>query len=627
MRPTQNPFVPFACVLPLLASALSAQDPVETPPAEAKPDAASPESPGPRGPGGRRQGRPRQRTVAVLAGHVHPVSGPSIENGVVLIRGDRIVAVGKQGEVEVPEGAETVRFPDGHVYPGLVDASSDAFLDDGTRQDPSADAATSAGAGFGQRFDREDRLIEAGITTVYTSNQRGAPWSGIGAVLRPKKGGASAFPEKTEAGVGMQLAAGATGTHALDRQRGIEGAFAAFSGLDDYKKKQDEHKKELEKYTKDFADYLAWHEKKNGKASDEKKDAPKDDAQKPAGAAAETPAQAGEAGAPRGAGQRGQRGGRRGGQPQGPGGGGPGGEPTPAPTPKPEEPKPDQPKPEDPKPQDPPKPETPKPETPTPEQPKPESPKPQEPPKQEPKPQGDGKPADPAAAKPADSKPQEQKPADAKATEAKPDEKAPERPKYPKAPDRDPVKDTLLKVLDGTLPLRVSVRRPDEIRTVLAAAREKKVPTLVFDDALGAGAVASELADAAVPCVLTGLFPVALPESYEKLHPFDAPKTLQDKGVPFAIATGSGRRARALPLMAAAAVGHGLSPDAALRAITLTPAEILGVQKDVGSLQAGKLADLVVCDRPLLQSDCRMLAVWSAGALQHEGSETKKETR
>ena len=182
-------------------------------------------------------------------------------------------------------------------------------------------------------------------------------------------------------------------------------------------------------------------------------------------------------------------------------------------------------------------------------------------------------------------------------------------------------------MLDGTLPLRVSVRRPDEIRTVLAAAREKKVPTLVFDDALGAGAVASELADAAVPCVLTGLFPVALPESYEKLHPFDAPKTLQDKGVPFAIATGSGRRARALPLMAAAAVGHGLSPDAALRAITLTPAEILGVQKDVGSLQAGKLADLVVCDRPLLQSDCRMLAVWSAGALQHEGSETKKENR
>ena len=265
MRPTQNPFVPFACILPLLGSALSAQDPVETPPAEAKPDAASPESPGPRGPGGRRQGRPRQRTVAVLAGHVHPVSGPSIENGVVLIRGDRIVAVGKQGEVEVPEGAETVSFPEGHVYPGLIDASSDAFLDDGVRQAPSADAATSAGAGFGQRFDREDRLIEAGITTVYTSNQRGAPWSGIGAVLRPKKGGASAFPEKTEAGVGMQLAAGPTGTHALDRQRGIEGAFGAFSGLDDYKKKQDEHKKELEKYTKEFADYLAWHEKKNGK--------------------------------------------------------------------------------------------------------------------------------------------------------------------------------------------------------------------------------------------------------------------------------------------------------------------------------------------------------------------------
>jgi imidazolonepropionase-like amidohydrolase len=97
--------------------------------------------------------------------------------------------------------------------------------------------------------------------------------------------------------------------------------------------------------------------------------------------------------------------------------------------------------------------------------------------------------------------------------------------------------------------------------------------------------------------------------------------------VPFAIATGSGRRARTLPMMAAAAVGAGLSHDAAIRAITLTAAEILGVQKDIGSLQQGKLADLVVCDRPLLQSDSRVLAVYSGGALQFEPTPAKKESR
>ena len=79
--------------------------------------------------------------------------------------------------------------------------------------------------------------------------------------------------------------------------------------------------------------------------------------------------------------------------------------------------------------------------------------------------------------------------------------------------------------------------------------------------------------------------------------------------------------------MAATAVGNGLDASAALRAITLTPAEILGVQKDVGSLQQGKLADLLICDRPLLQSDCRVLAVWSAGAVQYESTQPNKEPR
>jgi imidazolonepropionase-like amidohydrolase len=68
--------------------------------------------------------------------------------------------------------------------------------------------------------------------------------------------------------------------------------------------------------------------------------------------------------------------------------------------------------------------------------------------------------------------------------------------------------------------------------------------------------------------------------------------------------------------MAACAVGRGLDEAAALRAITLTPAEILGVQNDVGSLQEGKLGDLLITDRPLFASDCRVLAVLAAGVTQ-----------
>ena len=66
----------------------------------------------------------RADVVAVTGGTVHPVSGPAIENGVVVMRGEVIVAVGPAGSVSVPEGAEVVDAKGLHVWPGLVDAYS-----------------------------------------------------------------------------------------------------------------------------------------------------------------------------------------------------------------------------------------------------------------------------------------------------------------------------------------------------------------------------------------------------------------------------------------------------------------------------------------------------------------------
>ena len=73
-----------------------------------------------------------------------------------------------------------------------------------------------------------------------------------------------------------------------------------------------------------------------------------------------------------------------------------------------------------------------------------------------------------------------------------------------------------------------------------------------------------------------------------------------------------------LPMMAAAAIGRGLPEAAALRAITLTPAEILGVAKETGSLTRNKLADVIVTSGPLFASDSRMLLVLSKGRTEYE---------
>lgn len=67
---------------------------------------------------------PNGPVTAIVGGIVHPVSAPAIPGGVVLVRGGKIVAVGAQNNVPVPDGATRVDATGLHVYPGLLDADT-----------------------------------------------------------------------------------------------------------------------------------------------------------------------------------------------------------------------------------------------------------------------------------------------------------------------------------------------------------------------------------------------------------------------------------------------------------------------------------------------------------------------
>lgn len=62
--------------------------------------------------------------TALVGGTVHTVSGADIENGVVLLQGSKIKAVGRMGEVSVPADAKTVSVAGQHLYPGLINANT-----------------------------------------------------------------------------------------------------------------------------------------------------------------------------------------------------------------------------------------------------------------------------------------------------------------------------------------------------------------------------------------------------------------------------------------------------------------------------------------------------------------------
>lgn len=94
---------------------------------------------------------------------------------------------------------------------------------------------------------------------------------------------------------------------------------------------------------------------------------------------------------------------------------------------------------------------------------------------------------------------------------------------------------------------------------------------------------------------------------------YRAAAALNRAGVPFCIGYRDAALAKNLPLMAGFSVAHGLSPDAAVRAITLSPAEILGVEKRLGSLQKGAIADVLVTTGHLCQAAARIEEVFVAG--------------
>jgi imidazolonepropionase-like amidohydrolase len=152
-------------------------------------------------------------------------------------------------------------------------------------------------------------------------------------------------------------------------------------------------------------------------------------------------------------------------------------------------------------------------------------------------------------------------------------------------------------VLRGTMPLVISADRASEILNAIALGKEFGLK-IVINGGAEAWMVAAQLAAAKVP-VLTGAMN-NIPQSFSSLgQRQEALALLQNAGVRVAIVGNGagdegGFNVRNLRYEAGNAVAYGMSWDDALRAITLSPAEILGVSDRVGSLTVGKAANLVI---------------------------------
>jgi imidazolonepropionase-like amidohydrolase len=167
-------------------------------------------------------------------------------------------------------------------------------------------------------------------------------------------------------------------------------------------------------------------------------------------------------------------------------------------------------------------------------------------------------------------------------------------------------------VVRGEVPVLVRAERLLQIRAALDWAAAEGV-RLVIDGGAEAWRLADTLAARDVPVIVRRVssLPVHRDDPYDARYACAA--LLDAAGVRIAFATGGASNARNLPFEAGMAVAYGLPPEAAVEALTLGAARILGVDDRVGSIEVGKEATLIATQGEVLDIRSTVERAWIAG--------------
>jgi imidazolonepropionase-like amidohydrolase len=172
----------------------------------------------------------------------------------------------------------------------------------------------------------------------------------------------------------------------------------------------------------------------------------------------------------------------------------------------------------------------------------------------------------------------------------------------------------LARVVEGELPLMILAQDDRGIEDAVAFAEEKKVRMILLGGA-EAWKVKDLLKEKDIAVILgpTQSLPREEDEPYDK--PFTNAAELHEAGVKIAFATFNSSASRTLPYEAGQAVAFGLPWEEAVKAITLRPAEILGVADRLGTIEVGKVANVIVTDGDPLEIQTGVEYVFIRGEL------------
>lgn len=172
--------------------------------------------------------------------------------------------------------------------------------------------------------------------------------------------------------------------------------------------------------------------------------------------------------------------------------------------------------------------------------------------------------------------------------------------------ERDLKLEALTKVTNGELPFLVVVNTERGINAVLDFAERKDVRVVLLGGA-DAWKVADRLAEANVPVILGPTQDLPGDEDYGYDQVYSAPGQLHAAGIKVGFGTFDASASRNLPYEVGSAVSFGLPREEAIRTVTINNAEILGVGDRLGTIETGKIANLIVTDGDPLEIRTQIL--------------------
>jgi imidazolonepropionase-like amidohydrolase len=183
--------------------------------------------------------------------------------------------------------------------------------------------------------------------------------------------------------------------------------------------------------------------------------------------------------------------------------------------------------------------------------------------------------------------------------------------------------EAMIPVIKGEVPVRITANRANDIKAAVEFATQYKLKVIINggDEAIK---VAALLKEKNVPVILGPVIDLPGSEDAPYDEAYARPAELHKAGVKFALSSDDIQHLRLLPYHAGTAAAFGLPKDEALKAVTIYPAQIFGVDKLIGSIEVGKQATLIVTDGDPLEYRTKIKHMFINGK---QAELTNKHTR